>query len=198
MKSINIKKTSLAIALIICAMTLCAKDKKDDIAKEYQVITRLNKDITPAAFTPTVANNTADTYHENVMTATNKVLNKESKMLKFGKVQTVGEESTGAWQMMCDEGGSDYEQSALNPLSYMLGGEPDCSRCQTVCPFTKFDEAVLHDLIRMSIGSTDKLNGAIRKMDDVFGYGKEPDLSKTPWELDYMDIPIYGLDKSRT
>ena len=80
----------------------------------------------------------------------------------------------------------------------MLGGEPDCSRCQTVCPFTKFDEAVLHDLIRLSIGSVPQLNAAIRKMDDVFGYGREPHLKETPWDLDPMDIPLYGLDKSRS
>ena len=91
-----------------------------------------------------------------------------------------------------------WYMDAKKCYSFMLGGEPDCSRCQTVCPFTKFDEAVLHDLIKLSIGTAPMLNSAIRKMDDVFGYGEEPDLSKTPWDLDPMDIPLYGLDKSRS
>lgn len=91
-----------------------------------------------------------------------------------------------------------WYMDAKKCYTYMLGGEPDCSRCQTVCPFTKFDEAVIHDLIKLSIGTTPALNSAIRKMDDVFGYGAQPDLSKTPWDLDPMDIPLYGLDKSRS
>ena len=84
--------------------------------------------------------------------------------------------------------------------SYMLGGEPDCSRCQTVCPFTKYDQAVMHDLVKMFIAKVPIpiLHRFIRKMDDVFGYGSEPDLLKTPWDLDHMDIPLFGLDSSRS
>lgn len=100
-----------------------------------------------------------------------------------------------AWQAKGIKG---WYMDAKKCYSYMLGGEPDCSRCQTVCPFTKFDEAVIHDLIKLSIGTTPALNKAIRKMDDLFGYGKEPNLNETPWDLDPMDIPLYGLDKSRS
>ena len=84
--------------------------------------------------------------------------------------------------------------------TYMLGGEPDCSRCQTVCPFTKYDQAVMHDLVKMFIAKVPIpiLHRFIRKMDDVFGYGSEPDLLKTPWDLDPMDIPLFGLDSSRS
>ncbi|MDB1125175.1 hypothetical protein [Vibrio algarum] len=80
----------------------------------------------------------------------------------------------------------------------MLGEDPDCSRCQAVCPFTKFDEAVVHDLVRMSIAKTPGLNNTIRKLDDVFGYGNEPSGSTSPWDVDPMDIPLFGLDKSRS
>lgn len=100
-----------------------------------------------------------------------------------------------AWQ---NKGIKGWYMDAKKCYSYMLGGEPDCSRCQTVCPFTKFDEAVLHDLIKLSIGTTPALNSAIRKMDDVFGYGDEPKEGESPWDLDPMDIPLYGLDKSRS
>lgn len=91
-----------------------------------------------------------------------------------------------------------WYQDAKKCYSYMLGGDPDCSRCQAVCPFTKFDEAVMHDLIRISISKAPALNGAIREMDDVFGYGQEPPPEKSPWDVDPMDIPLFGLDKSRS
>jgi reductive dehalogenase len=91
-----------------------------------------------------------------------------------------------------------WYQASKKCYQYMAQGEPDCSRCQTVCPFTKYDQAVMHDLVRMSIATTPALNGILRKMDDVFGYGKEPDPDRTPWDVDPMDIPLYGLDSSRS
>jgi epoxyqueuosine reductase len=100
-----------------------------------------------------------------------------------------------AWQ---GKGLKGWYQDSKKCYSYMLGGEPDCSRCQTVCPFTKYDEAVMHDLVRLSIAKAPALNGIIRKMDDVFGYGSEPDQNKTPWDIDPMDIPLYGIDQSRS
>ncbi len=100
------------------------------------------------------------------------------------------------WQA---KGYKGWYQDAKKCYSYMLGGEPDCSRCQVVCPFTKYDEAVMHDLIRMSIAKAPMLNSIIRDMDDVFGYGPEPDPMKTPWDVkNPMDIPLFGLDKSRS
>lgn len=100
-----------------------------------------------------------------------------------------------AWQARGIKG---WYQDGKKCYSYMLGGEPDCSRCQKVCPFTKYDHAVMHDLVKMSIAKAPALHGLIRKMDDVFGYGKEPDLTKTPWDMDPMDIPLFGLDSSRS
>lgn len=79
---------------------------------------------------------------------------------------------------------------------YMLGGEPDCNRCQAVCPFSKFDQAVMHDLVRASISSTPVLNSVIRKMDDVFGYGEQKGTDL--WDKNPSDIPLFGLDPSRS
>ncbi len=99
------------------------------------------------------------------------------------------------WQA---KGYKGWYQDAKKCYSYMLGGDPDCSRCQAVCPFTKYDEAVMHDLIRISISKAPMLNEAIRKMDDVFGYGQEPLPTKSPWDVNHLDIPLFGLDKSRS
>ena len=81
-------------------------------------------------------------------------------------------------------------------LSNMFSGEPDCSRCQVVCPFNKYDSAVMHDLVKLSIGTAPALDSAIRKMDDVFGYGKQR--GDSLWDADPWDIPLFGLDSSRS
>ncbi len=78
----------------------------------------------------------------------------------------------------------------------MFSGDPDCSVCQAVCPFSKFDKAVIHDLVRMSISSTPALNRILDKLDGVFGYGK-PKTTQV-WDVDPQDIPLFGLDTSRS
>ncbi len=99
------------------------------------------------------------------------------------------------WQGMGYKG---WYQDAKKCYGYMLGGDPDCSRCQTCCPFTKFDEAVMHDLIKIAIAKAPMLNSAIHAMDDIFGYGAEPAPNKSPWDVNPMDVPLFGMDKSRS
>jgi epoxyqueuosine reductase len=81
-------------------------------------------------------------------------------------------------------------------FEHVFGGDPDCSICQAVCPFSKFDRAVIHDLVRMSISSTPALNRILRKLDDIFGYGT-PRTGEV-WDIDPKDIPLFGLDTSRS
>lgn len=81
-------------------------------------------------------------------------------------------------------------------LSNMFSSEPDCSRCQVVCPFNKYDSAVMHDLIKLSISNAPALNGMIRKLDDAFGYGKQKGTDL--WDVEPRDIPLFGLDSSRS
>ncbi len=103
-------------------------------------------------------------------------------------------------------GGAEYQAKGIEGwyldakkcYAYMLGGDPDCSRCQADCPFSKFDEAVMHDLVKATIASTPVLNSALRELDDVFGYGQPKDSSSSPWDVDPMDIPLFGLDPSRS
>jgi len=127
-----------------------------------------------------------------------RVCKKCAEMCPSGAISMADEPFWGGEKPWQAKGIKGWYLDSQKCYAHMLGGEPDCSRCQTVCPFTKFDEAVMHDLIRISIAKAPVLNGLIRKMDDVFGYGKEPDLSKTPWDMDPMDIPLFGLDQSRS
>ena len=127
-----------------------------------------------------------------------KVCKKCGEMCPSGAINMDDEPSWGGdapWQAKGIQG---WYQNSKRCFTYMLSGEPDCSRCQAVCPFTKYDEAVMHDLVRMSIATTPVLNGILRKMDDVFGYGSDPNPTETPWDINPMDIPLYGLDSSRS
>ncbi|NDV18407.1 reductive dehalogenase [Pseudodesulfovibrio sp. JC047] len=127
-----------------------------------------------------------------------KVCKKCGEMCPSGAISMADEPFWGGdvpWQA---KGYKGWYMNAKKCYSYMLSGDPDCSRCQTVCPFTKFDEAVMHDLVRMSIAKAPALNSIIRNMDDIFGYGQEPAPTKSPWDADPMDVPLFGLDKSRS
>jgi len=123
-----------------------------------------------------------------------------AEMCPSGAISTDDEPQWATWadgsQPWQAKGIEGWYIKAKNCYSYMLGGEPDCNRCQAVCPFSKFDEAVMHDLVRASIGSTTALNGIIRDLDDTFGYGKQRGADL--WEQDPMDIPLWGLDTSRS
>ena len=127
-----------------------------------------------------------------------KTCKKCAEMCPSGAIPTSDEPFWGGDKPWQAKGYKGWYQDAKKCYSYMLGGDPDCSRCQAVCPFTKFDEAVMHDLVRMSIAKAPALNDTIRKLDDVFGYGDEPSPTKSPWDVDPMDIPLFGLDKSRS
>ncbi|SDW84484.1 alkylhydroperoxidase AhpD family core domain-containing protein [Lutibacter oricola] len=89
---------------------------------DYNVISRLDVSPRPAGFTPVKATPKSGAYIESVVTTSNRVLNSETIMLKKASVQPIGEKGNSPWEFLCDEGGHTYEQSALNPLSYMVGG----------------------------------------------------------------------------
>jgi reductive dehalogenase len=74
----------------------------------------------------------------------------------------------------------------------------NCGTCQTVCPFNKQDIAFIHKLIKMSIRYLPVFNKFIAVMDDIFGYGLEETEPSLVWNRDPKDIPLYGLDESRS
>jgi len=123
-----------------------------------------------------------------------------SELCPSGAISTADEPAWATWpdgaQPWQAKGLKGWYLEAKKCYAYMLGGEPDCSRCQAVCPFSKFDQAVMHDLVRASIKSTPVLNGIIRKMDDVFGYGAQTGIDL--WNTNPDDIPLFGLDTSRS
>ncbi|MBD1262054.1 hypothetical protein HZY62_15740 [Maribacter polysiphoniae] len=121
MKTIkNVNLITVLVAFLISAGTVQAQNK--EAYKDYNVISRSDIGPRPAGFQPTKAAPANGAYSESVATASSRVLNEETVMLKKVNVQPIGEKEFSAWELLCDEGGHTYKQSAPNPLSYMVGG----------------------------------------------------------------------------
>ena len=132
----GIKKMKMGVrvipVLMIFIVSGCAfvsHDKKAAEIKEqntsfieYQVQTRVEKSLEPTALLPEKANVSDGAVNENVVVVAERVLNKDSVMLKKSRVQTLGQDKFSPWQLICDEGGDTYEQSSPNPLSYLTTG----------------------------------------------------------------------------
>ncbi|MFA9391157.1 MAG: hypothetical protein ACERKD_15210 [Prolixibacteraceae bacterium] len=119
----TIKTVSIVImltALFISGGTINAQN--NGAPTDYNVISRSDIGPRPAGFQPTKATPVNGTYTESVATASTRVLNEETVMLKKVVAQPIGEKDFSPWEFLCDEGGHTYEQSAPNPLSYMVGG----------------------------------------------------------------------------
>ncbi|MBM9518998.1 hypothetical protein JWG39_04105 [Desulforhopalus vacuolatus] len=95
---------------------------KSSLSTEYHVQSRVQNSPESTALKPTKAESPQGSANENISVVVERILNKDSSMLKKGTVQPVGTNKFSAWQMTCDEGGLSYEQSSPNPLSYLTTG----------------------------------------------------------------------------
>ncbi|WP_195715203.1 OsmC family protein [Ancylomarina sp. 16SWW S1-10-2] len=111
---------TLLLALLLGTGTSYAQNNED--SADYSVMSRLDMSPRPAGFQPTKATPVNGAYIQSVTTASSRVLNDETIMLKKVSVQALGEKGFSPWEFLCDEGGHTYEQSAPNPLSYMVAG----------------------------------------------------------------------------
>ena len=121
-------KTYIAsLALIMTAFFISgtaayAGQGANDASKVYRIGTRLDAYTRPVSFTPTIAVSVNGAVSENVMTTTQRILNKEAPFLKKGMVKPVGEDRWSAWELVSDEGGGHHHQTAPNPLTYYAAG----------------------------------------------------------------------------
>jgi reductive dehalogenase len=86
-----------------------------------------------------------------------------------------------------------FEDSVACNEFQLTNAGTNCGICFAVCPFSKKDEAWIHDLVKATASSAPFLDGFIRSMDDALGYGaqKDPELW---WSL---DLPEHGCDSTR-
>ena len=113
---------SLLVALCLSGSAAYAQNDVNQIPKVYQVETRLDSYTRPTTFTPIKAIPVNGAITENIATSTQNILNKEANFLKKGLVKPIGEEQFSAWELVSDEGGSDHNQTAPNPLTYYAVG----------------------------------------------------------------------------
>ena len=93
----------------------------DENYVEYQVMDRVDSP-EHVAFVPEAAETSEKDFNENITLVVERILNQDAFMLKKGTVQPVGVEEFSSWELACDEGGNNREQSAPNPLSYLTVG----------------------------------------------------------------------------
>ncbi len=120
-------KTKLSTLLTLAALFISggAAYAQNDVnygSKVYQVETRLDDYTRPTTFTPTKATPVNGAVSENIVTSTQRLLNKEAYFLKKAVVIPVGEERFSAWEFVSDEGGAEHAQTAPNPLTYFAAG----------------------------------------------------------------------------
>jgi epoxyqueuosine reductase len=68
-----------------------------------------------------------------------------------------------------------------------------CSTCMAVCPWSKQDKTILHEVAHIMAAKVPSMANFMVKMDDLFGYGRITDGKsiKKWWD---MDVPIRGVD----
>ena len=121
MKS-GLSTLSILTTLLLSANAVYAEDGMKQDVNVYQVASRLDNYTRPTTFTPTEAIPVNGAISENIVTSTQRILNKEAAFLKKGVVKAVGVEQSSAWGLVSDEGGSDHHQTAPNPLTYYIAG----------------------------------------------------------------------------
>lgn len=68
-----------------------------------------------------------------------------------------------------------------------------CSTCMAVCPWSKQDRTVLHEVAHIAAAKVPSMANFMVKMDDLFGYGRITDGKsiRAWWD---MDLPTRGVD----
>ena len=71
-----------------------------------------------------------------------------------------------------------------------------CSTCMAVCPWSKQDRTVLHEVAHIAAAKIPRMANFMVKMDDLFGYGRITDgrSIRKWWD---MDLPTRGVDSQQ-
>ncbi|WP_029407485.1 hypothetical protein [Thiomicrorhabdus sp. Milos-T2] len=119
----NIKVITLSTLItLISATPVYAQNDIKPGEKVYPIESRLNDYTRPTTFTPQQANPVNGAISENIVTTTQRILNKEAPFLKKGVVKALGVAQSSPWEMVSDEGGESHHQTAPNPLTYYAAG----------------------------------------------------------------------------
>ncbi len=78
-------------------------------------------------------------------------------------------------------------------LAFWQESTSGCSTCIPVCPWSKKDKTMIHEIVKASSAKIPALDIFFNAMDEAFGYGRQKS-AKRWW---YIDLPEYGIDTTR-
>jgi len=100
-------------------------------------------------------------------------------------------EVKGGWN---NPGHKAYFEDAVTCRAYWREeAGTNCGICFAVCPFTKKDNAWVHEFVKAGASTAPFMDSFFRSMDDAFGYGTQAS-SEEWWSL---DLPEYGIDSNQ-
>ncbi|MFO7682238.1 MAG: reductive dehalogenase [Chloroflexota bacterium] len=100
-------------------------------------------------------------------------------------------ETRGGWN---NPGHKAYFEDATTCMAYWREqAGTNCGICFAVCPFSKKDNAWVHEVVKAGSSVAPFMNSFFRTMDDAFGYGTQAS-SEEWWSL---DLPEYGIDSNQ-
>ncbi len=78
-------------------------------------------------------------------------------------------------------------------LAYWQESTSGCSTCIPVCPWSKKDKTMIHEIVKASSAKIPALDTFFTTMDEAFGYGRQKSAKKW-W---YLNLPEYGIDTTQ-
>lgn len=99
-------------------------------------------------------------------------------------------EVKGDWN---NPGHQAWFEKSPNCLAYWQESTSGCSTCIAVCPWSKKDKTVIHQIVKAASAKIPALDGFFTSMDRSFGYGRQKSAERW-WSL---DLPEYGIDTNQ-
>ncbi|MBD3413976.1 MAG: reductive dehalogenase [Candidatus Aminicenantes bacterium] len=78
-------------------------------------------------------------------------------------------------------------------LAYWQESTSGCSNCIAVCPWTKKDKTMIHDMVKAASAKIPALDAFFNSMDKSFGYGRQKSAEKW-WNTNHFE---YGIDTTQ-
>ena len=78
-------------------------------------------------------------------------------------------------------------------LAYWQESTSGCSNCIAVCPWTKKDKTVIHEIVKAASAKIPALDAFFNSMDKSFGYGRQKSAEKW-WNTNHFE---YGIDTTQ-
>jgi len=111
-----------------------------------------------------------------------------SKCLSFDEEPSF--EVRGEWN---NPGHQAWFEDSPQCLAYWQESTSGCSICLAVCPWSKKDRTMIHEIVKAASAKIPILDGFFTSMDEAFGYGRQKSAEKW-WDL---NLPEYGIDTSQ-